>query len=58
MCDMKRIKADGIDVKDVWEAYNVICDIMDKNDFNFNTAWEHVRSVMARLIVENANRIE
>ena len=55
---MKRIKADGIDAKDVWEAYNVICDIMDKNDFNFNTAWEHVRSVMARLIVENANRIE
>ena len=55
---MKRIKADGIDVKDVWEAYNVICYIMDKNDFNFNTAWEHVRSVMARIIVENANRIE
>ena len=55
---MKKINADGISIKDMQLTYNVILNIMDKNNFNFNTAWEHVRSALARAIVENAKMIE
>ena len=55
---MKRINTEGIEVSEMKSAYDTIVKIMDKNNFNYVTAWNHVRSALARAIVEKASKIE
>ena len=55
---MKELNVEHIPVSEIAAAYDTIAEIMDKNELNFNTAWEHVRSALARTIVENAIEIK
>ena len=49
---MKQINSGDISTKDMLMTYHVIKAIMENNQLNFNTAWNHVRSALARAIVE------